>query len=231
MSKASTYHIYTKPTCPWGKKAIALMESRQFSYEVHHLNAPEDVAEFKTTYGVLTTPQIFKDGQRIGGYSELAETLGARAEESEAPKTYRPVVAVFSVAALMAIATTADIQGFMGFSLCLLAMLKLMDLQAFGDSFRNYDLITKSFPMYGSVYPFLELLSGLGFLSGVLPLLTGGIALVVGLAGGVSVFKAVYIDKLNLNCACVGGNTKVPLGAISFTENAVMAGMGLWVLL
>ena len=38
--------------------------------------------------------------------------------------------------------------------------------------------------------------------------------------------KAVYIDKLALNCACVGGNSKAPLGIVSFTENAIMAVMG-----
>ncbi|WP_205738606.1 hypothetical protein [Halomonas heilongjiangensis] len=48
---------------------------------------------------------------------------------------------------------------------------------------------------------------------------------------GVSIVKAVYIDKTDLNCACVGGDSKVPLGIISFTENAMMAVMGLWVLL
>lgn len=43
-------------------------------------------------------------------------------------------------------------------------------------------------------------------------------------------FKAVYIDKLELNCACVGGNSKAPLGAISFLENAIMVGMGAFLL-
>ena len=43
-----------------------------------------------------------------------------------------------------------------------------------------------------------------------------------------SVIKAVYVDKLALNCACVGGNSNVPLGFVSLTENLVMIGMGLW---
>ena len=36
----------------------------------------------------------------------------------------------------------------------------------------------------------------------------------------------LYIDKLALNCACVGGNSKAPLGVVSFAENAIMAIMG-----
>ena len=39
----------------------------------------------------------------------------------------------------------------------------------------------------------------------------------------ISVFKAVYLDKLKLNCACIGGYSKTPLGTISFIENLLMA--------
>ena len=38
----------------------------------------------------------------------------------------------------------------------------------------------------------------------------------------ISVFKAVYLDKLQLNCACIGGYTKTHLGVISFIENLLM---------
>ena len=44
--------------------------------------------------------------------------------------------------------------------------------------------------------------------------------------GMTSVGKAVFVDKLALNCACVGGNAKVPLGLVSFSENLLMALMG-----
>jgi hypothetical protein len=49
--------------------------------------------------------------------------------------------------------------------------------------------------------------------------------------GAVSVFKAVYIDKRELKCACVGGESNVPLGFVSLTENVMMVGMALWMLL
>jgi hypothetical protein len=48
--------------------------------------------------------------------------------------------------------------------------------------------------------------------------------------GAVSVFKEVYINKRELKCACVGGDSKVPLGFISLTENLMMIGMGVWML-
>ena len=46
-----------------------------------------------------------------------------------------------------------------------------------------------------------------------------------------SVFKAVYLDKQKLNCACVGGYAKTPLGIISFIENLLMAIMSGLILL
>jgi len=46
----------------------------------------------------------------------------------------------------------------------------------------------------------------------------------------VSVFKAVYIDRRELKCACVGGSSKVPLGFVSLTENLAMVAMALWML-
>jgi hypothetical protein len=54
--------------------------------------------------------------------------------------------------------------------------------------------------------------------------------LVIGGIGAVSVVKAVYIDRRELNCACVGGGSKVPLGFVSLTENLMMIAMALWML-
>jgi hypothetical protein len=41
-------------------------------------------------------------------------------------------------------------------------------------------------------------------------------------------FKAVYLDKRELKCACVGGSRNVPLGFVSLTENLVMIAMAVW---
>ena len=57
------------------------------------------------------------------------------------------------------------------------------------------------------------------------------LALFIGGIGAVSVFKAVYIDKRELKCACVGGGSTVPLGFISLAENLGMIGMAIWMLL
>lgn len=43
-------------------------------------------------------------------------------------------------------------------------------------------------------------------------------------------FKAVYIDKRELKCTCVGGDSNVPLGFLSLTENPMMIAMAIWML-
>lgn len=56
------------------------------------------------------------------------------------------------------------------------------------------------------------------------------VALLIGSIGAISVFKAVYIDKRELKCACVGGDSNVPLGCVSLTENLFIINMALWML-
>ncbi len=72
---------------------------------------------------------------------------------------------------------------------------------------------------------------GVLMVAGVLMWLSIPLALLIGTIGAVSVFKAVYVDRRELKCACVGGNSNVPLGFVSLTENLAMIGMGLWMLL
>src|SRR3546814_5693143 len=91
--------------------------------------------------------------------------------------------------------------------------------------FLNYDLLARRWVPYGIVYPFAEGLAGVLMTAHVLPWLSIPVALFIGSIGAVSVFKAVYIDKRTLKCACVGGSSKVPLGFVSLTENVAMVSM------
>jgi glutaredoxin len=214
--------------CPWGLRALRLLEERHIPFEDHPLTSSEAVEDFKAAHGVATTPQIFSGPERIGGYAELAARLGVRPETDEI--SYTPVVAVFGTAALIAGALSTGISGFMGLAICLLAMLKLMDVEAFAASFRKYDLLSKRWRAWGRLYPGMELLVGLGVLLPPQPAnlapLVGASALSLGAMGMLSVGKAVFVDHLALNCACVGGNSKTPLGVVSFAENLIMAAMG-----
>jgi len=112
----------------------------------------------------------------------------------------------------------------------LLAMLKLRDVETFSTMFLNYDLLARRWPPYGYLYPFAELAAGVLMAAGILTGLAAPLGLFIGGVGAVSVFKAVYVDKRELKCACVGGDSNVPLGFVSLTENLMMIAMALWML-
>jgi hypothetical protein len=147
---------------------------------------------------------------------------------------------VFGTAALMAIGFSWAAYGslltlragewFIAISMCILAILKLRDLESFSNMFLGYDLLAQRVVRYAYVYPFGEALAGILMIAGALLWFAIPIALFIGTVGAISVFKAVYVDQRELKCACVGGDSNVPLGFISLTENLMMAAMALWML-
>ena len=232
--------VMPKHVCPWGVRAKDLLKRRGYQVEDRWLETREAVDAFKTEHGVKTTPQVFIDGIRIGGHDDLRRHLGLKVRDPKA-LTYAPVLWVFAVAAAMALAATWVADGtlfslrapewFNAFSMCLLAMLKLRDIDSFSTMFLGYDLLAKRWIPYGTIYPFAEFGAGALMIAGVLTWLSAPIALVIGGIGAVSVFKAVYIDRRELKCACVGGDSNVPLGFLSLTENLMMIAMAVWMLI
>ncbi len=222
--------------CPYGRKSLWLLRAKGYAVDDRHLTTRAEVDAFKAEHGVKTTPQTFIGGVRIGGHDDLRRFFGQRVPEAGAT-SYVPVIAVFAVAAVIAAVVVWWREGwvvasfpptFIALSMCLLAMLKLQDIEKFSTMFLNYDLLAQRWPPYGYVYPFAELGAGVLMLAGVLTWLSAPVALVIGGIGAVSVFKAVYVDRRQLKCACVGGSSNVPLGFVSLTENLMMIAMAVW---
>jgi glutaredoxin len=223
--------------CPYGLKAKDLLEREGFAVDDHQLESRAQTEAFMEEHGVDTTPQIFIRGERIGGYDALREHLGQDVP-GEDETSYQPVIAIFSVAFLMALGlswaffgtvlTVRAFEWFIAISMCFLAVQKLQDVESFSTMFLNYDLLARRWVRYGYLYPFGEALAGILMVAGALVWISAPVALFIGTVGAVSVFKAVYIDKRELKCACVGGSSNVPLGFVSFTENAMMMVMGVW---
>lgn len=225
--------------CPYGLKAKHLLESKGYVVDDHHLETREQTDAFKRRHDVKTTPQAFIDGARIGGYDDLRAFFGDPPPAKDAP-TYRPVIVIFALSAAMALALAVApdrpaapilaLERFIAIAMCLLALQKLRDVESFSTMFLNYDLLARRWVPYGYVYPYAEALAGVLMLGGALPWLSAPLALFIGTVGAVSVIKAVYVDGRELKCACVGGDSRTPLGFVSLTENLMMVAMGLWTL-
>lgn len=241
MSTAVIYRmVMPEHICPFGLKAKDFLEREGFEVEDHRLKSRAETDEFKRSHGVEATPHIFVEGQRIGGYDDLRRHFG-RHVPSPDETSYRPVIAIFAVAPLMAVAMVAwagndlfsvpTIEKFIAISMCLLGVQKLQDVESFSTMFLGYDLLSQRWVRYAYIYPFAETIAGILMLSGALVWVAAPLSILIGLEGVISIFKAVYIDRKELKCACVGGNSKVPLGMVSITESALMAAMGAWMLL
>ena len=225
--------------CPHGLKSKDLLERQGFLVEDQHLTTRAEIDAFKSEYEVKTTPQTFINLKRIGGFDDLNTYFGKLSASKDAT-TYKPVIALFLVAALMAIGITwltletvfaeRTVEWFISISMVLLGLQKLQDVERFATMFLNYDLLAQRWIRYGYVYPFVETGAGLLMMAGVMTWLSAPAALIVASIGAISVFKAVYIDKRELKCACVGGDSKVPLGFVSLTENLMMIGMAVWMI-
>ncbi len=225
--------------CPFGLKSKDLLERNGYTIEDHHLKTREETDAFREKHDVKTTPQTFINGDRIGGYDDLRIFLGIDPpKDQQSDTSYTPVIAIFSVCALLGLGLSLGIYGtvvswqafqwFVSLSMSVLAIQKLQDIEKFSTMFLNYDLLARRWVPYSKLYPFGEALAGILMTAGVLNWLSAPVALFIGTVGAVSVFKAVYIDKRELKCACVGGRSNVPLGFVSLTENLMMVFMGLW---
>ncbi len=241
MNQSKTAQLYLMVmddhVCPYGLKAKYLLQHKGYKVEDRWLTTREEVDNFKQSYDVKTTPQVIIDSNRIGGWDELRRYFGMNVHDPS-KASYRPVIALFSITLLMALATSFVAEGspftvqaaewFISFSMAILALLKLQDVEQFSTMFLNYDLLAKHWVPYSYLYPFAEGLAGVLMIAGALNWVSVPLALVIGGIGAISVFKAVYIDERELKCACVGGSSNVPLGFVSLTENIMMIVMAVW---
>jgi glutaredoxin len=223
--------------CPFGLKSKDLLEREGYTVDDQLLTSREQTDEFKKQHSVETTPQTFIDNKRIGGYDDLRDYFN-KPQAAQEGTTYTPVIAIFSVSFLLSVAfsfasdnsllsmQTAEL--FVALTMAVLAIQKLQDLFSFTNSFITYDLVAMKVVRYAYVYPFLEAFVGIGMIAGLPAYIIAPISLFIGGVGAVSVIKAVYIDKRELKCACVGGDSNVPLGFISLTENLFMIAAGIW---
>jgi len=240
-STQQTARVYRMKTadhlCPFGLKTVDLLKRKGFEVDDHPLTSRDEIDAFKARENVDTTPQVYIGDERIGGYEALRKHLGMSVPNTKGT-TYRPVLAIFATALLIGFAISWAAQGALftarmpeyavATAMVLLGLQKLQDVESFSNMFLNYDLLAQRYVPYSYLYPYAETLAGLLMLAGALIWLAAPLALFVGTVGAASVFKAVYIDKRELKCACVGGNSNVPLGFVSLTENLVMVAMGLW---
>ena len=110
---------------------------------------------------------------------------------------------------------------FMGLFYIIFSFFKILDIKGFSISFRMYDPLAKKAPIYGYIYPFIEVLLGMMFLirfevniALILTVIVLGITTI-----GVT---QTLINKRSIKCACLGTTLNLPMTEATFIENALM---------
>ena len=79
LTKSATLYRMVLPdhVCPFGVRALQMLESHGFEIDDRILTSRAQVDAFEEEQGVATTPQVFIDGERIGGSDDLETYLAA----------------------------------------------------------------------------------------------------------------------------------------------------------
>jgi cation transport ATPase len=103
---------------------------------------------------------------------------------------------------------------------------KLLDVKAFAESFQMYDLLAAKLPVYGKIYPFIELGLGLLCLIHFQPNYVYWADIVIMTFGALGVIQSV-VDKRKIRCACLGTVFNLPMSTITIIENSLMVLIGI----
>ena len=110
---------------------------------------------------------------------------------------------------------------FMGLFYIIFSFFKILDIKGFSTSFKMYDPLAKKITIYGYIYPFIEILLGVMFLTRIevnIALLTTIVILGITCAG----VTQTLLNKRSINCACLGTTLKLPMTEATFIENVIM---------
>ena len=119
---------------------------------------------------------------------------------------------------------------FMGLFYIVFSFFKFLDLKGFSESFGMYDPIAKVFPLYGRVYPFIELVLGLMFLMRFQ--ITIALIATIPVLGITTIgVTKTLLHKKSIQCACLGTALKLPMTEATFIENAIMLVMAIVMLI
>lgn len=154
-------------------------------------------------------------------------------------KTYQPLLILFSYIFIVCLAVEIVNDSFLlhrfmphfmaGFFLSF-SFFKLLDLKSFASSYAMYDLLAMHAPIYGFIYPFIELGLGMAYVMNAKPFITNLVTVIVMTFSTFGVLKAV-LNKQKIRCACLGAVFNLPMSTVTIIEDILMVIMALLMLI
>ena len=226
------------------KQAIEqLPEIAWISVQLEH---PQARIRFKET---LSTTQLQQQLNQAGDYQiksiEKSTTKLESSDQDDTNKlpqkdmsTYRPlfiiiglilVVSILAQYPLHSFSWSLWMRNFMAGFFIVFAAFKLINLSGFVNAYAMYDLLAKQWKSWGYIYPFLELILGLLYLTNVLPFLTNLCTIVILGFSSLGVIHSV-LNQRQIKCACLGDVFQLPMSTITIIEDLSMVAMALLML-
>lgn len=153
--------------------------------------------------------------------------------------TYKPliiIVAYILLGTAIAMVVGGDfsirfgMRVFMGLFFLVFSFFKLLDLGGFATAYQSYDIISKRWKGWGYLYPFVELILGIGFLIGWNPKVLAIATIVVLGISSIGVIQSV-LNKTKIQCACIGTGFNLPMSTVTIIEDLGMVVMAVFMLL
>ena len=115
---------------------------------------------------------------------------------------------------------------YMGIFFIIFSLMKMIDWKGFVNAFSMYDLIAKRVRFYGVIYPGLEFVLGILYITDNFIPVAAWVTLFVMGIGGIGVGKNLF-SKNQVQCACLGTKIKIPLTKVTLLEDVLMVLMAL----
>lgn len=189
----------------------------------------------------ITTDELQKAVSKAGHYT-IKEEGGHHAmpaasvndtnETTETGNSYYPIFLIFGyitvITLLVQFSLGFEWMGWMryfmaGFFL-VFSFFKLMNIKGFAEGYGTYDIVAKKIPVWGWIYPFVELGLGIAFLLNLYPLATSIVTLVVMAVSSIGVIQSL-LKKQRFQCACLGTVIRLPLSKVTLFEDLLMVAM------
>ena len=180
----------------------------------------------------------YKIGAEVSKPSNTEVVIGSEVA-TKSLATYKPLILVFAYilgVTLLVEFTHGEfglhrfMSHFMAGFFLVFSFFKLLDLTGFANSYAMYDVLAKRLPVYGYIYPFVELGLGAAYLLAYRPVLINSITFVIMAFSSIGVILAVA-NKQKIKCACLGTGFNLPMTTVTIIEDVLMAGMAAWMLI
>lgn len=101
---------------------------------------------------------------------------------------------------------------------------KFLNLKGFASSYAMYDLVAGKWKSWGYIYPFVELLLGIAYLTNTAPTTVNWITIVVLGISSIGVIES-NLNKRKIKCACLGDVFNLPMSTVTVVEDLSMVAM------